>query len=80
MTVIGLYNAGDILAVISHDGDGFWSSGCARVLKDFNDHELRAEFEDRYTGPAWEFSDHYYNFLLKRGYVEVFPTQGVLYL
>jgi len=80
MTVLGQYNEGDIVTVVSYDGDEFWSSGCAKVLKDFIDHELRVEFEARYTGPTWEFSDHYYNFLVKRGYIEVFPTDGTLYL
>lgn len=80
MTVLGLYNAGDILMVEAHDCDNFWFSWCVKVLKDFIEHELRAEFEARYTGPTWEFSDHYYDFLLKRGYIEVFPTDGTLYL
>jgi hypothetical protein len=81
VTVLGLYNAGDILTVVSYDGGVSWPSGCVKVLKDFIDHELRTEFEARgYTGPSWEFSDHYYNFLLECGYIEVFPTDGTLYL
>lgn len=80
MTVIGLHTEGEILTVLSFDGVEQYQEGCVKVLKDFIDHELRAEFEARYTGPSWEFSDHYYCFLFKRGYIEVFPTDGTLYL
>lgn len=80
MTVQGVYNAGDIVTVVECDGYDVYPGGCLRVLKDFDDNLLRQEFEARYTGRPWEFPDHYFNFLLKRGYVEVFPTQGVMYL
>jgi len=80
MTVLGLYNAGEILTVEARDGIDYWTVGCVKVLKDFNDCELRAEVEAQYTGPTWEFSDHYYNFLLEHGYIQVFPMDGTLYL
>lgn len=81
MTVLGQYTTGDLVIVMEGEGCDTYPYDIVRVLKDFDDPELRDEFADRYTGPAWDFGYHYYAFLTKRGYIEpVEDAGGVLYL
>lgn len=82
MTVQGLFSEGDVLTVVAFDGlsNDQFAEGCVKVLKDFDNNFLRVEFDNRYTGRSWDAGDHYFDFLVKRGYIEVFPTDGTLYL
>ncbi len=78
MTVLGQYTKGDILITQSTDGAIFLD--CVKVLKDFTEYDMRPRFKAQYKGPGRPYSRDYYEYLVEQGYIEVYPTDGKLFL
>lgn len=46
------------------------------ALRDYNEYEVYLAFEGRYTGPQYRESEHFLNYLVKRGYLFPLPNSN----
>lgn len=74
--------ARDIVFLMGTDGPDDWPLGYAVVLRDFDIVEVHEKFSMCYTGPSYDFSGHYLDYLIAHKYLMIGASDSyrLLYL